>query len=128
MLDPIKVFVYGTLQRNQYAEDLMLASGGKFVSEAYTRDLYYMGSNGGFPGVSRPIKGKPAVRVKGELWEVEHLSRTDRYEGHPDLFRREEIEVILEDAPGPIKAWMYFYRGRPMQFDITSGDWASEAA
>ena len=90
-----KLFVYGTLKRGHRAHDF-LGDDSVFLREAKTHSRYHLYQLGWFPGmvIDEMIDGG----VQGELYEVtdECLSALDTYEGAPDLFRREDVE--LEDG------------------------------
>jgi gamma-glutamylaminecyclotransferase len=88
-----KIFFYGTLKKG-FSNHRMLA-GQKFLSEARTLPKYKLYRTKSFPCM---VKETDGVSVQGELWEVddECLQRLDWFEGHPDLFRREAVEIENE--------------------------------
>lgn len=99
------VFVYGTLKGMQH---------GTLLSNGITKDKYVL-YDGGFP-ICLKTKGFPYRQygsVKGELYRIDQevLSFLDNYEGHPDFFKRELVNVIPEPytlGQNLTKAWMYF--------------------
>lgn len=89
----VKLFVYGTLRREECAHELLSKNGAKFIRECQTHPRYQLYDQGSFPGMT--IEDKPGG-VHGELFEVSDrcLEDTDRYEGVDyGLFSREEIEI-----------------------------------
>ena len=46
--------------------------------------------------------------IKGELYKVDDngLQTIDRIEGHPRLYKREEVQVVVNGEE--FKAWLYF--------------------
>jgi len=67
-------------------------------------------------------KKEDAVRIHGELYEVkpgEDLARMDRLEGHPNWYRREELDIEID---GQIRnAEAYFYLGQAKEPVVKSG-------
>lgn len=111
------VFVYGTLKAGQSNHSHHL-TGATFVGKAVTANPYDMRDNGGFPVVF-PSGDKP---VSGEVYEIgaTHLAGLDRLEGHPRFFRREEVQVKVDD-PIPLgdkTCWMYFGVPKAWQHSI----------
>ncbi len=105
-----KLFVYGTLKRG-YGNHHYL-TGSRFIGRAVTRERFALYAD----SVPFLVKYPPVSRVKGELYEVDPatLRSVDALEGHPHVYRREKITVILEDGR-EVEAWVYFYprpRGR----------------
>lgn len=99
-----KLFVYGTLKRG-YGNHHYL-SESEFLGKAITKKRYALYSD----GIPFLVKEPPVSRIKGELYEVdsETLENVDLLEGHPSVYRREKIVVILEDGR-EVEAWAYFY-------------------
>ena len=74
----------------------------------------------GFPAYTR----EGETKIVGELLVVddEGFRSMDRLEGHPRLYRREEIEVFTE--AGPVRAWVYIMNALPGSAKvIKSGSW-----
>lgn len=98
------VFVYGTLKKgfsnHRFLRDAV------FVGDGWTVKSYALYLDE-YPGV---YQGTPVSRVRGEVYEVDRglLARLDALEGHPVLYRREEIDVLLDDGR-TVRAWIYFY-------------------
>lgn len=65
--------------------------GAVFEGSATTRRGYALYDLGAYPALVPAGEGT----VRGEVYSVspEHLERLDRYEGCPDLYRREVIEL-----------------------------------
>ena len=114
------VFVYGTLKAGESNHEWHL-SGASFVGKAVTSGQYVMHDNGGFP-VCFTQGDKP---VAGEVYEIsgQQLLGLDRLEGHPRYFKREEVEVNIDD-PIPLgkrTVWMYFGVPKVWQTSIDAG-------
>ena len=102
MEEKFYVFVYGTLRkgfRNHY-----LLSSSKFIGYGMTKDKYSLYADG-IPYVVKI----PNTQIKGEVYEVDKntLDVLDDLEGHPDFYRRELVDVIVNRKT--IQAWIYFY-------------------
>ena len=110
---PHLIFAYGTLKRD-YGNSRVFSGGrGEFVASGVTEDKFVM-TTGGFPRVYRPTDALPAwavsqaAPVRGDLWRAddEALASCDRIEGHPDWYKREEVDVWI-DGTIVVKAWLY---------------------
>lgn len=98
-----KMFVYGTLMDNM---------PGDMIGTAETRESYVM-ANSHFPRViptnhrnARGFEGH-AHPVLGQVWEVSEadIAGLDRYEGCPDFYTRQKVEVLVNDSIEEV--WMY---------------------
>lgn len=98
------VFVYGTLKKG-FSNHCFLRNA-VFVGQGWTVNSYALYLDE-YPGVYRE---NPVSRVRGEVYEVDTglLARLDALEDHPVLYRREEIDVLLDDGR-TVRAWIYFY-------------------
>lgn len=100
-MNETNVFVYGTLKRGNSVRGLdRWGSGAEFVGPAVTtQSNYSLWNLGAFPAVS---SGKS--HIAGEVWSVdsETLADLDRIEGHPDFYKRIEVNTTQG------KAWMYY--------------------
>jgi gamma-glutamylcyclotransferase (GGCT)/AIG2-like uncharacterized protein YtfP len=109
-----RVFVYGTLRREQVNHHLLEAA--RFCGHHTTGPWYKMVNLGSYPGVVK--RGR--TRIQGEVYEVgpETMAMLDRLEGYPTLYTRELI-------PTPWgRAWIYLYRGSLQDREsIASGVW-----
>jgi gamma-glutamylcyclotransferase (GGCT)/AIG2-like uncharacterized protein YtfP len=96
------LFVYGTLKRGGSRHSLL--KGCPFLGRALAKGfaLYDLGA---YPGM---VPGDGVVR--GEVYEIPEglLRELDWVEATPFLFRRELIEVVLEDHT-PLRAHTYLY-------------------
>ncbi len=99
------VFTYGTLKkgfRNHY-----LLEDSKYIGDAVTKNKYGLFPSvcGGFPFA---IKSYSDTEIFGELYDInkETLEKLDYLEGYPDLYIREEVEVVLNNDI--ITATIYF--------------------
>ena len=111
-----KVFVYGTLKRGYWNHHLLETS--EFLGDAITIDKYLFHSEG-IPYMMRPtaiqVKDKNLVfhlgLVTGELFQVTEqtvLSSLDRLEGHPSMYRRQDLQVL--SGGNVTKCEGYFYQ------------------
>lgn len=108
------LFVYGTLKRGERNHRLL--ADQQFVSRAVTVPRYRVVDLGPYPGLIRDHS--TGLAVHGELFAVDEcgLAELDDFEGVPDLFVRESIEV---EGHGP--AWAY-YLNVPIPSSAKSGD------
>jgi gamma-glutamylcyclotransferase (GGCT)/AIG2-like uncharacterized protein YtfP len=111
------VFVYGTLKRgcsnHFFLEEARCLGRGRTL-HAYA--LY----EGEYPFV---IREEHLTPIQGEVYEVDGqtLQRLDRLEEHPDYYRRDQVDVVLEDG-SKLLAWLYFFPTPRGRF-IESGEW-----
>jgi gamma-glutamylcyclotransferase (GGCT)/AIG2-like uncharacterized protein YtfP len=97
------VYVYGTLRKGQSNHHFLDRS--KFLGNAKTK-LRYALYVSELPFLSRI---GAVSHITGEVYTVDDatLKRLDRLEGHPDAYKREQAEVVLEDRT-EFTAWIYF--------------------
>ncbi len=100
-----KLFVYGTLKKGFGNHSYL--KGARFLGRARTKHRYALYED----GVPFLVKTPPIAQVKGEVYEVseEILERIDKLEGHPTVYRREKIEVVMEENGKVVKAWVYLF-------------------
>jgi gamma-glutamylcyclotransferase (GGCT)/AIG2-like uncharacterized protein YtfP len=118
MSNMVKLFVYGTLRKGERRNSIL--KGSQFIGYAKAKGfLLYKIED--FPGM---VEGDG--EVVGEVYEIPEslLKELDWIERVPDLFRRELIEVMLEDGQ-VVSAYAYIYNGEIEDDDeiISSGDW-----
>lgn len=98
------VFVYGTLRKGSSNHGLLRTA--KFLGKATTMQPYalYLGE---YPCV---YKDEPHSRITGEVYAVDKatFARLDALEEHPQVYCREQIEVLL-DSGEHLTCWLYFY-------------------
>lgn len=102
------MFAYGTLKRGMENHGVIAEARGEFVGEARTLAEYPLVVDGLPCLLDRRGTGKI---VRGEVFridDVEGWELLDRFEGHPDLYRRRIERVALERA-GEVMAWIYFF-------------------
>jgi gamma-glutamylaminecyclotransferase len=118
--DTFLVFVYGTLKAGESNHSYHL-SGAQFVGKGTTLEQYAMHDNGGYPVVFK-LGDKP---VTGEVYEVSksQLDKLDYLEGHPRFFKREQINVKVDEpiALGEKECWMYFGVPKAWQRSVDAG-------
>ena len=98
------LFVYGTLMTG-YNNNYLLKNS-KYIGDAKTMQSYLMTAN----GIPFVIKKTQQSVIHGELYRInskESLKTIDWLEGHPDGYRREVIDIQVDDKQE--KAWIYFY-------------------
>ncbi len=101
------VFVYGTLKKG--FSNHRLLSGAEFVAAAQTLEKFAMYST----GTPIVLKEEAVSPIFGELYRVDEkiLAALDSLEGHPDWYRREQVEVLVDDGERGTRmetAWLYF--------------------
>jgi gamma-glutamylcyclotransferase (GGCT)/AIG2-like uncharacterized protein YtfP len=115
------VFVYGTLRKGFKYHSLL--QGAHFVGSATTCECYalYLAA---YPCL---FKGKAVSRIRGEIYEIDQstLEQLDELENHPYEYRREQVQVILDNGR-KLPAWVYFYP-EPIGILEPSGDYAEHS-
>lgn len=116
----IKVFVYGSLMSGMYNHSVLGLNPVLISGQAVTKEPDYMMKHGAFPSVISAV-GKGYIC--GEVYEVSEtiLADLDALEGHPNFYRRIEIEVV-PDGGEPFDCWIYIGPDTHGPV-ITSGDW-----
>ena len=112
----IYMFVYGTLRRGFEGNRLLVDS--RFLGMAKTKEKYRMFAE----DVPYVYKEKKTTVIVGEVYEIDGptLEILDNFEGHPDCYRRELVDIVL-DAGSQIQAWIYF-NPEPAGAVVQSGD------
>lgn len=115
-----KLFIYGTLKRG-CKNNLVMGTDeahAKFIREYVTKPQFTLLHLGGFPGLIH----QGNQMVTGEIWEVSDqlLKRLDIFEGHPNLFKRTDLEAEHE----PI--WYYAWNGSTSRDQIRGGVWKDD--
>ncbi len=109
-----RVFTYGTLRRGERAATLMREAS--FVDVALTEPRFTLFDLGAYPAA---VPGGVHA-IAGELYDVspELLAMLDRFEGVPELYRRERV------VAGHREAWIYLMPRPPAQGRVLAlGDW-----
>lgn len=121
----IKVFVYGTLRRDEYNHRLMLKAKIRSTKCWTNGRLYDTGF--GYPAMVQD----PAGRVYGELYQVteEQLAALDDLEGYRGAGGNNEYERVRQAVyteQGEETAYVYVYppqKAMELGQEIISGDW-----
>jgi gamma-glutamylaminecyclotransferase len=115
-----KVFVYGTLMTG--FENHIYMSKSRLLGKAMTMKKFYMTARF-IPFVS-DVENEKSNYIIGEVYEVDSqsLNSIDRLEGHPDFYKRKEIDVRLDDG-STMKCWMYFSEGDEGHTEVESGNY-----
>lgn len=118
MRDGVRLFVYGTLRAGEPAHAEL--AGARALGPATTAPRYTLHDLSAYPAL---VEGGQHP-VRGELWLVapEALAAIDRYEGHPDLFRRSPIELANGEHAEAYLLPRARVAGHPV---IASGDWCT---
>lgn len=97
------LFVYGTLKRGRANHRVLVELGARFVAEARTLARRTLVDLGPYPALLDvdPERDAAACPVVGEVFALDDgaLGAVDEFEGAPDLYRRDVVEVQLEGAP-----------------------------
>lgn len=117
------VFVYGTLMSKMRNHYRMERDGVKLLSNPATTDpsaadwrLRSRKTQGNYwaPVAMPGESGYPKGIIQGEVYEVnnEILLDLDRFEGHPDFYRRQKEWVVYMSNGKQVnrKVWMYVYQ------------------
>ena len=114
-----KLFVYGTLKRGFRAHDMLQRWNAVFLGEAKTVPKYQLYKVGWFPGMVCDEAQKGGV--VGELFQItkETFAALDRYEGAPNLFKREQI---LLDTGEEVTAYLFNQEYEALE-RVESGEW-----
>ena len=116
------IFVYGSLLRGQPAH--VRLGDSRLLAAAVTLPAYRLIDLGAYPG----LVGGGEGAVMGEVYAVSlrRLAELDRYEGHPEAFRRGPVALAAPFEGGAVEAW--FYRG-PMSAGLpfVGGNWRTRA-
>lgn len=63
-------------------------------------------------GIPFVIVSEPVSQISGELYEVDDqtLDKLDALEGHPNWYKREQVEICLDNnfSQSTVLAWIYF--------------------
>lgn len=109
------LFVYGSLMsgfgNHRFLHD------AKFISEARTKGLMF--DAGPFPmAITDPLS-----YIYGEVYKINEdtLREIDYLEGHPDFYRRHNVNVIKDDGE-EIRAWCYFVKPESVNKESMIGD------
>lgn len=99
-----RIAVYGTL-REGYGNHGYVRNATK-IGIGTTKEKYTMFASG-IPFVD---KATPTSTIVVEVYDVsdEDMPSVDRLEGHPYVYKRESIDVIMENGE-EVQAELYFY-------------------
>lgn len=119
----MKVFVYGTLMRGFGNWSWALKDRAQFIGEAETSPNFTLLDLGAFPGM---VEGSSVVQ--GEVFEFDDddvLRDLDRLEGHPGMYRRTPITVVMADGnEADVETYIYQHgRVLPSSPVVESGSW-----
>lgn len=112
----MKVFVYGTLRKDDYNH--IFLENSKFLKFVRTKPEWLFYDLGGFPAA---VEGGN-ISIFGELYDIDKptMDRLDMLESHPEFYVRRKI--ILEDDQ---EVYAYIMRAAHCRGCrlIESGDW-----
>lgn len=126
------VLAYGTLRQDMgYTISGISDYLEKAVSLGLGTTFGKMYDAGHFPACVHDLDGRRIIgevlsfnTVSARVWK-KTLAAFDEYEGHPDLFKRELVTVVLANGTA-IDAWMYYFGTAPkleLEPVVPSGDW-----
>lgn len=98
----VLISAYGTLKKG-FGNSRLIDKGNNWLGTGKTVEKYTLTASG-IPFVSK----KPLSNIIVDVWkvELENLPSIDRLEGHPNWYKREEIDIELNGKV--IKTWLYF--------------------
>lgn len=105
----VYLFVYGSLKKGFENEHVL--DKAKYISKATTvrKFAMYTSKGGEYPYL---LKDKPLNNIEGELYKIARkdlLKKIDIFEGSPDYYTRESIEVKSRSFDINKRAFTYFY-------------------
>lgn len=105
----VYLFVYGSLKRGFENEHML--DRAKYISKATTvrKFAMYTSKGGEYPYL---LKDKPLNNIEGEIYKIARkdlLKKIDIFEGSPDYYTRESIEVKSRSFDTNKRAFTYFY-------------------
>jgi len=105
----VYLFVYGSLKKGFENEHVL--DKAKYISKATTvrKFAMYISKGGEYPYL---LKDKPLNNIQGELYKIARkdlLKKIDIFEGSPDYYTRESIEVKSRSFDINKRAFTYFY-------------------
>src|SRR5687767_10146857 len=107
------VFVYGTLMRAGANHHVLQRLGATFTFTATTRERRTLVDLGPYPALlpDGPTDDTPTAYVDGEVWRLDDaaLRELDAFEGSPDLYTRERIDLIIQDPAGDRELVAFVY-------------------
>ncbi len=108
----VYLFVYGSLKKGFENEHVL--DKAKYISKATTvrKFAMYASKGGEYPYL---LKDKPLNNIEGELYKIARkdlLKKIDIFEGSPDYYTRESIEVKSRSFDTNKRAFTYFYTNK----------------
>ena len=105
----VYLFVYGSLKKGFENEHVL--DKAKYISKAITvrKFAMYTSKGGDYPYL---LKDKPLNNIEGELYKIARkdlLKKIDIFEGSPDYYTRESIEVKSRSFNTNKRVFTYFY-------------------
>ncbi len=108
----VYLFVYGSLKKGFENEHVL--DKAKYISKATTirKFAMYTSKGGEYPYL---LKDKPLNNIEGELYKIARkdlLKKIDIFEGSPDYYTRESIEVKSRSFDINKRVFTYFYTNK----------------
>jgi gamma-glutamylaminecyclotransferase len=99
-----RIFVYGTLRRGLWNHHWLMNS--RYIGNGKTCNKYALYAD----TIPYVFKSESVSPIHGEVYDVDEktLTHIDRLENHPAWYRRELVDICLEDET-IIRAWLYFF-------------------
>ena len=111
----MKIAVYGTLKSGYWNH--WYISRSRLVGTGWTKDKYGLYVQ----GIPYVVKEEEVSQVSVEVYEVDEatLRNVDRLEGHPHGYRREPVDIELDNGED-ILAELYFFPNAPSRAEVES--------
>ena len=108
----VYLFVYGSLKKGFENEHLL--NKATYISKAVTvrKFAMYTTKNDQYPYL---IKDKPLNYIEGEVYKIARkdlLKKIDIFEGSPDYYTRESIEIKSRSFENNKRVFTYFYTNK----------------
>ncbi len=108
----VYLFVYGSLKKG--FENEYLLNKATYISKAVTvrKFAMYTTKNDQYPYL---IKDKPLNYIEGEVYKIARkdlLKKIDIFEGSPDYYTRESIEIKSRSFENNKRVFTYFYTNK----------------
>lgn len=134
----IKLFVYGTLKRNNIRHHVL--TNAKYICEAFLDESLMLKQTGAFPGVAAPAEGFPVAFykkelipnnyigkecIKGEIYETDYatMRKIDVMENVGSMYKKEVVPAyrLINGDPSIREMYRCFvYIGIPKYWENTA--------
>ncbi len=103
----MKIFIYGTLRKSQSNHDILEQTHAIFLGKSITFNTHKSDLDSGMYPELYNITTE-GYKIQGEVYEIpeENIYILDEFEGAPDLYYRDKIQVNLNNKI--IECYTYF--------------------